>query len=89
MTTIWKFPLATTDRQTVSVPAGATALSVAEQNGGLSLWAMIDTEEKEKTRTVIRSIHQRGKIHVQQQHHIRHLFIKQVCIHGVSSSLRD
>ena len=53
MQTIWKFPLAMTDRQTISVPAEATALSVAEQIGGLSLWAMIDTEEKEKEEWVI------------------------------------
>jgi len=53
METIWKFPLATTDRQTISVPAGAASLSVAEQNGGLSLWAMLDTEEKEKEDWVI------------------------------------
>lgn len=44
MTTIWKFPLALTDRQDVVMPRGARVLSVAEQHGKLCLWALVNPD---------------------------------------------
>lgn len=39
---IWKYTLAITDRQQVSMPKGAGILAVANQRGALFLWAMVD-----------------------------------------------
>ena len=39
--TIWKFPIKTTDLQTVEMPGGAEILSVADQGGQLTLWAIV------------------------------------------------
>lgn len=45
MITIWKFPLAVTDDQTVSMPEGARVLTVQVQYETPCLWAMVDTEK--------------------------------------------
>ena len=42
--TIWKYALEMTDRQFVSMPEGATLLSVANQRGALCLWALVDPD---------------------------------------------
>jgi hypothetical protein len=39
---IYKYPLKLVDEQTVEMPNSATLLHVAEQNGQLCLWAMVD-----------------------------------------------
>lgn len=41
MKTIWKFPLAITDEQSVMVPKGARALSVGIQDGQLVMWCEV------------------------------------------------
>ena len=50
-TTIWKFTLEITDRQTIQMPAGARFLNVAEQRNQPCLWAVVDptqpTEDRE------------------------------------------
>lgn len=39
---IWKYPLRTTDRQEVEMPAGASILHVGVQDGTVCLWAMVE-----------------------------------------------
>lgn len=41
MYTIYKYPLAFTDSQTIEMPRAAQILSVASQDGRLCLWAMV------------------------------------------------
>lgn len=40
--TIWKFVLEISDIQEIQMPGGADILSVAEQDGRLCLWALVD-----------------------------------------------
>lgn len=40
--TIWKFPIETTDVQSVRMPDGAKILSVGMQAGKITLWALVD-----------------------------------------------
>jgi hypothetical protein len=42
--TIWKFPLETTDLQTVRMPSGAVVLTVEAQDARPCLWALVDSE---------------------------------------------
>ena len=49
---IWKFPLNLTDIQDVLLPIGAQILSVAEQNGVICLWAVVDPEAEDGTRLI-------------------------------------
>lgn len=49
---IWKFPLKLTDIQDVLLPIGAQILSVAEQNGVICLWAIVNPEEEKATRSI-------------------------------------
>lgn len=42
MTTIWKFPIETTDYQSVSMPEGSTILTVQLQGDTPTLWALVD-----------------------------------------------
>lgn len=44
MKTIWKFPLEVTDHQAIDMPEGAKLLSCQPQNGGLCLWALVESE---------------------------------------------
>ena len=54
---IWKFELQITDLQEVTMPDGAELLSVANQNGSLCLWAMVDPDlSKEKRHRYIEII---------------------------------
>lgn len=41
MRTIWKFPLAITEHQWISMPEGAEPIVVAMQDGALCLWAIV------------------------------------------------
>jgi hypothetical protein len=43
MRTIWKYPLAITDRQRVALPMGYTLLHVSAQSNTLYVWAEVDT----------------------------------------------
>lgn len=53
MQKIWKYPLAITDVQRLSMPERAEILSVADQDGTLCLWAMVDTHAlREEVRTI-------------------------------------
>lgn len=44
--TIYKYPIAMTDEQTIPLPAGARILSAQVQRGQICLWASVDREEK-------------------------------------------
>ena len=44
MKTIWKYPLTVTDYQSVRMPKGAEILSVADQQGELCVWALVDSD---------------------------------------------
>lgn len=46
MTTIYKYKLKVTNRQTLVLPVRSQLLSFQVQDGGLVLWALVDTEEK-------------------------------------------
>lgn len=41
---IWKFPIKTTDEQTVEMPKNAKILTVQVQKGTPCIWAEVDTE---------------------------------------------
>lgn len=43
MKSIWKFPLAVTDEQTVALPKGAEILCVQTQDGIPCLWTLVTT----------------------------------------------
>jgi hypothetical protein len=47
MKTVYKYTLATTDEQILSLPKGSRILSVEEQNQNIVLYALVDTEEKQ------------------------------------------
>lgn len=49
--TVWKFELQ--PRITLLMPAGAQALHVHEQNGGVCLWALVDPEAPKEARTFL------------------------------------
>jgi hypothetical protein len=40
--TIWKFNLATTDKQTIQMPKGARILCLQMQNAKATMWAIVD-----------------------------------------------
>jgi hypothetical protein len=50
MRTIWKFPLPVETVVRISMPAGASVLSVHERNGDLCLWALIDPDATREMR---------------------------------------
>jgi hypothetical protein len=50
MRTVYKYPLPLNDRVTLEIPRGAKPLYVAEQNGQLCLWALVDPEHVEEER---------------------------------------
>lgn len=52
MSTIWKYPLEITDRQTLTMPAGAHLLTVQHQHGHLTLWAEVDPAAEPEDRTI-------------------------------------
>lgn len=49
---IWKFELQVTDTQSVVMPAGANPLYVADQNGNLCLWAVVNPQKPSESRDV-------------------------------------
>jgi hypothetical protein len=51
--TIWKFPLAVTELQTISVPASAKALHLAVQNGTPCVWVLLDPNAPRKQRDIL------------------------------------
>jgi len=51
-TTIWKFPLAITDRQTVTMPEGARILNAQMQGQTLCLWALVNPAAPGKDREI-------------------------------------
>lgn len=44
--TIWKYSIATTDYQELTLPNGANILTVQVQGGIPCLWALVDPEEQ-------------------------------------------
>lgn len=49
---IWKFELEITDTQQVRMPKGAQILSVANQNGKVCLWAMVNPNDSLESRCI-------------------------------------
>jgi len=47
---IWKYTLAVTDRQSLSMPDGAHVLSVQVQGGMPQLWALVDEKAPQSLR---------------------------------------
>ena len=45
MSTVWKFELDSDDYNEISLPLGATPLSVQEQNGHVQLWCLCNPNE--------------------------------------------
>jgi hypothetical protein len=52
MRTIYKYDLRTTDVQDIKLPKGARILCVQTQYSAPKLWAEVDTEAEEETRTI-------------------------------------
>ena len=53
MMSIWKFPLKVCDHQVVSMPKGATILSVQEQGGVPTIWALCNIDAPREDRMFI------------------------------------
>lgn len=53
MKTIWKFPLERKDGQLVYMPNGSQLLTVQNQNGTPTLWAIVDPEKAKAGRQII------------------------------------
>lgn len=49
-TTIWKFRLPITDQPAVAMPRDATILSAHYQDGGVSIWALVEPDALYETR---------------------------------------
>ena len=47
MRTIYKYPLDVTNRQTLVLPIGSYILSLQDQNGIPTIWALVDSEQTE------------------------------------------
>ena len=54
--TVWKYPLAITDEQEISMPIGARILSVDFQDSRLFLWAVVDPDEQEQEQVTLRVV---------------------------------
>lgn len=52
MKTIWKFQLAITDAQCIDMPEGAEILTAQFQSGALCLWALVDSLNQKRPRTI-------------------------------------
>jgi hypothetical protein len=50
--TVWKWPLMLAPEQTVTVPAGARPLHLADQHGIPCLWLLVDPDAPRETWTV-------------------------------------
>ncbi len=53
MKTIWKYTLLVTDRQTITLPEGATFLDVQIQNGEPQIWALVDPKVLQDDRVIV------------------------------------
>jgi hypothetical protein len=49
--TIWKYRLEIIDKQTITMQAGAKILSVANQDGTICLWSLVDPSQSTSKRT--------------------------------------
>jgi hypothetical protein len=52
MKTIWKFPIATVDQQSLPIPAGAEMLCVQVQHGEPCIWALVNPDAPKRRRAV-------------------------------------
>lgn len=53
MKTIWKYELQIIDRQEIDMPVGAEVLHVAEQNGVLCMWAVVEPDNVKAPSTIL------------------------------------
>lgn len=44
MKTIWKYPVAVVDVQTIGMPLGAEILTIQDQKGTPCIWALVDSD---------------------------------------------
>lgn len=51
--TVWKYPLAVADEQTIEVPFGPQFLCVQNQDGRPCLWALVDPDSGKGKRRII------------------------------------
>ena len=56
MKAIYKYPILVQDYQTITMPKGATILSVQNQNGYLQMWAIVDIDCQEIETRIFRMI---------------------------------
>jgi hypothetical protein len=52
MKSVWKFPLAVTDAQTIEMPIGARLLTVQPQGDQVCLWALVETTAMKERRYI-------------------------------------
>jgi len=52
MSTIWKFPIETIDKQEVKIPGGGLILCVQTQGGNPCLWALVNPDRATETRSI-------------------------------------
>ena len=50
---IWKYPLELTDRQVIEMPYDSEIIHIGEQNGQLTLWALVDENEEQKEQRAV------------------------------------
>lgn len=51
-TTIWKYPILTTDWQEIHIPRGADILTVQVQHGDACLWARVNPAQPPESRMI-------------------------------------
>lgn len=51
MRAVWKFDLPMIDNPTIRMPAGAEILHIAEQAGRVRLWALVDPDRFDESRS--------------------------------------
>lgn len=80
---IWKYPLAVVDHQTIDMPTGARVLSVHEQHGQLCMWAEVNANPDGPTET--RHVRIKGTGHpIEQGEMIGFKFLGTVLVAGGS-----
>lgn len=70
MRIVWKYKLAVEDLQEVGLPEGAEILSVQDQRGTLTIWAMVDPDEKRISPVTIEIIPTGLPVHPADRKHL-------------------
>lgn len=75
MKTIWKFPLPYADNPVVDMPLGSRVFAVGVQNGGIVVWAHVETANKRKARHKFFIV---GTGQAMPERHVRHIGTVQI-----------